>query len=49
MRKFIAATLSAASLLIISAPAFAGYWVNGIYYPYCYWVAGAYGWYTQCF
>lgn len=49
MRKLIIATFAAASVMVISVPAFAGYWVNGIYYPACYWVLGAYGWTTQCY
>jgi hypothetical protein len=42
MRKFAAITLVALSLIAGSAPAFAGYWYNGVYY--CNWVAGPYGW-----
>jgi hypothetical protein len=40
MRKAIIATFAAASLLAISAPAFAGYWYHGWYYPSCYWYDG---------
>jgi hypothetical protein len=45
MRKSIIATLAALSLFTISAPAFAGYWYNGLYYPTCGWYYGIY----QCF
>ena len=39
MRKLIVTVLVATSLLGAASVANAGYWINGIYYPVCYWNA----------
>jgi len=37
MRKLIISTIAIASLLAVSSVANAGYWWNGVYYPWCFW------------
>ena len=46
MRNIIISTVAIASLLALSSAANAGYWLNGIYYPTCFW--NSYGQYV-CF
>jgi hypothetical protein len=37
MRKLIISTIALTSLLAVSSVANAGYWLNGVYYPWCFW------------